>query len=304
MSIIGAQGRAGAASGHTGLAASIERNPLVAYFVIAFAGTWILFVPILLSKRGLGLIQLPDAAGLVFFVLATYAGPFVGALITTRIVEGRTGLRQWFGRMLQWRVGIQWYLLVLIGYPLLFGVPAVLVLGPQALQAASRNWPSFIGGYVATLAVGFFIPTLGEEAGWRGFALPRLQDKYGPLFGSLILGVLHAVWHLPAYFVSGPIINGGFQPVVFVANSLAIIASTFVWSWLFNNTAGSILFATYVHAASNAMSGQLPQALNITAPDVWFAFKVMGVTALIVIALTRGRLGHTEAANRFERPNG
>jgi len=90
---------------------------------------------------------------------------------------------------------------------------------------------------------------------------------------------------------------------VFLANSLAIIASTFIWTWLFNNTAGSILFATYVHAASNAMSGQLPQALNIASPDIWFAVKVMGVAALIVILLTRGRLGYSTTVATSERSN-
>ena len=294
MTIIGTEDRAGAATGQSSISATIRSHPLVAYFVIAFAGTWILFVPILLSGKGLGLIPLPDAAGLILFVLATYAGPFLAALAVTRILDGATGLRAWFQRMLQWRVGILWYLIVLIGYPLVFGVPAILTAGAPALTAAMHNWPSFLVSYITLIPVGFFIPTLGEEAGWRGFALPRLQKAYGPLAGTLILGVLHALWHLPAYFVNGAVITGGFNPTVFVANSLAIIAGTFVWTWLFNNTAGSILFATYMHATSNAMSGALPKALNLTSPDPWFGFEVLAVAALVVILLTRGRLSYSE----------
>ena len=291
MSLIGMQEQQAAAPG-SGIAASIQRHPLVAYFTIAFAGTWLLFVPILLSGKGLGLIPLPDAVGLILFIIATYAGPFLAALIVTRVVDGRPGLQAWFRRMIQWRVGVQWYLLVLIGYPLIFGIPAILELGAPTISALSHNWPSALVSYFAAIPIGFFIPTLGEEAGWRGFALPRLQKAYGPLLGTLILAVLHALWHLPAYFVNGAIITGGFNPVVFIANSLAIIAATFIWTWLFNNTAASILFATYVHAVSNAMSGALPKALNLTAPDPWFAFEVLGVVALVVIAVTRGRLGY------------
>ena len=198
MSLTGMQDRSAAVGTEVGVAAFIKRHPLVAYFVIAFAGTWILFVPILLSGRGLGLIHLPDTAGLILFVLATYAGPFLAAFITTRVIEGQPGVRAWFRRMVQWQVGIQWYLLVLIGYPLVFGVPAMLTLGQPSVTAAMHNWPSFLVSYLAAIPVGFLIPTLGEEAGWRGFALPRLQKSYGPLGGTLILAVLHALWHLPA----------------------------------------------------------------------------------------------------------
>lgn len=293
MSITGVQDHPGAVPAEAGLAASIKRHPLVAYFVLAFAGTWLLFVPILLSNRGFGLIPLPDAAGLVLFIVSTYAGPFLAALIVTRILNGSTGLRAWFRRMIQWRAGIRWYLLVLVGYPIVFGLPALLQLGAPGVTAAAHNWSSFVASYIAAIPVGFFLPTLGEESGWRGFALPRLQKAYGPLAGSLVLGILHAAWHLPAYFVKGAIsADGVFDPTLFIANSLAIIATTFIWTWLFNNTAGSILFATYVHAASNAMSGALPKALNITSPDPWFAFEVAGVVALLVIAATRGRLGY------------
>ncbi len=281
-----------------GPGAWIKRHSLITYFVIAFAGTWLLFLPILLSNHGLGLIALPDALAFLLFIAATYAGPFLAAGVTTRIVAGGPGVRAWFRRMVQWRVGVGWYLLVLIGYPLLLGLPALAALGTPALSAAQHNWPLFVSGYLVAIPVGFFLPTLGEEAGWRGFALPRLQAVYGPLLGSLILGILHAFWHLPAYFVAGAISSGGFDPVLFVGNSLAIVASTFLWTWLFNHTRASILFATFVHATSNAVSAQLLGLLNIKTPDPWFAFEVMGVVALVLIVLTRGRLGYAKVEER------
>ncbi len=294
MTVTGMHEQAVETAGATGVAAAIRRHPLIAYFTFAFAGTWILFTPILLSAKGFGILPLPDAIGFALFILATYAGPFLAALILTRITEGTTGLRAWFRRMVQWRVGLKWYLLVLIGYPVVFGVPAMLQIGTPALTAAAQNWPSFLSGYLAAIPIGFFLPTLGEEAGWRGFALPRLQQEYGPLLGTLILAVLHAAWHLPAYFIKGAIsATGVFDPSLFVANSLAIVASTFVWTWLFNNTAASILFATFMHATSNALSGALLHALNITRPDPWFTFEVMGVVALVLIAVTRGRLSYS-----------
>lgn len=293
MSFIGMQESA-AMPAQAGLAAWIKRHPLAAYFLLAFAGTWIVYLPILLSGRGLGLIELPDAAAFIIFILATYCGPFLAAFVITRVTDGPHGVRRLLRRMVQWRTGLRWYLLVLIGYPLVFGVPAVLMLGPAGLAAAAQNWPMFLSGYLVAILTGFLLPTLGEETGWRGFALPRLQSMMGPLFGSLLLGVMHALWHLPAYFVKGLMSSGDFDPEVFAANSLAMIAGTLVWTWLFNKADGSILFATYVHAASNGVSLQLPAALHVTAPDPWFAFKVMGVVAMAVILLTRGRLGYSE----------
>lgn len=282
---------------HTDLRTLIRRDPLTAYFVIAFLGTWLIFLPLLLSDRGLGIIHMPDGLAFVIFVLSTYAGPFFAAWLVNRVVDGPPGVRLWFRRMLQWRVGWGWYVGVFIGYPLAFGLPALIMEGQSAARALQHNAGTFVLGYLAAILIGFFAPTLGEEAGWRGFALDRLQRLRGPLQGTLLLAALHALWHLPAYFLKGAISESGvFDPALFIANSLAIVASSIVWTWLFNRAGGSILFATYVHAVSNAMSGNLAAALNLTRPNVWFAFGVSAVLALLVILLTRARLGYTASS--------
>jgi membrane protease YdiL (CAAX protease family) len=230
------------------------------------------------------------------FILSTYAGPFLAAWIVTRLVDGRLGVRLWFKRMLQWRVGWVWYLLVLVGYPLAFGIPALVLEGAPAVSAMQQNAGSFVVGYLATILIGFFAPTLGEEAGWRGFALTRMQRSHGPLMATLVVSVFHAVWHLPAYLIKGAITSTGvFEPTLFLANSLAIIAGSFIWTWLFNNAAGGILFATFVHATSNGMSANLPAFLNLQDSNVWFAFCVSAVVAVLLIAITRGRLAYSQA---------
>ena len=119
-----------------------------------------------------------------------------------------------------------------------------------------------------------------------------------PLVATLVVAAIHAVWHLPAYFVKGAITaTGELDPTLFVANSLAIIAASFIWTWLFNNAAGSILFATFVHAASNGMSANLPAFLDLQDPNVWFAFGVTAVLAVMLILFTRGRLGFSETGS-------
>ncbi len=125
-----------------------------------------------------------------------------------------------------------------------------------------------------------------SSAGFAGWA------KRHPLVGSLMLGLLHAFWHFPAYFIPGTILPGPFDLSAFIGNSLGIIVGTILWTWVFNNARGSILIAMLVHGVSNAASGYIPQLLGLPPDHYWASFKIFGVCALLVIVLTRGRLSY------------
>src|SRR5678815_2001893 len=96
--------------------AGVRRHPLLAYFVLAFVGTWVCFSPITLSQRGLGIlpVELSDAVVFILYFLATYTGPFLAAFLVTRIVDGGAGVRALLRRLVQWRIGVQWYLILLL----------------------------------------------------------------------------------------------------------------------------------------------------------------------------------------------
>jgi membrane protease YdiL (CAAX protease family) len=275
----------------------MRRHPLVAYFALAFAGTWALFFPVALSRRGLGVLPVafPPAAVFVLYFLATYAGPFLSAFVVTAATDGKPGVRQLLRRMRQWRVGVRWYLVILAGYPLVFLVGLTPLLGTQPLAGLVQRWPLLLSVYLPNILIGLILPALGEETGWRGFALPRLEAQYGALGGSLILGSLHALWHLPAYLAPGFILSGPFDMTVFVANSLAILAATLIWTWVVNNAQASILIAMLVHATSNATSALIPKLLPALPDDPWGAFKILGGLALLIVVLTRGRLAYRRA---------
>jgi membrane protease YdiL (CAAX protease family) len=275
------------------LRAWIKCHQLVAYFTLAFAGTWIMIIPLLLSQRGMGLITLPDAGAFFFYFLATYTGPFLSAFVVTGLVTGRPGVRLLLKRIVLWRVGVQWYALILLGYPLVMLVGIIVMLGFTPLAGIAQKWQLFFTAYIPAILVGMLFPGLGEETGWRGFALPRLQMGYGPLAGSLILGFLHAMWHIPAYFVRGMITNGPFDPNIFIANTFAIMASTIVWTWIFNNTRSSVFIAILLHATSNA-AGALVTQLATLPYNPWASFEIFGACALLIILFTRGRLSYSE----------
>jgi membrane protease YdiL (CAAX protease family) len=279
-------------TGHLGIADRIKQHPLLAYFLLAFGLTWFFLAPIVLSQRGLNLIALPDEALLILFLISTFIGPTPAAFIVTGVTEGRAGVKQLLKRMVQWRVGIQWYLLVLIGYPLVLMLGVAVVRGAEPFTALLSSPQLLVTSYLPMILIGIIYPSIGEEPGWRGFALTRMQARYGPLFATLMLGALHALWHLPAYTIPGAITPNGFDPVVFVANSLAIVAATVLWTWLFNNARGSILFAMFVHATSNAVSGLIPRLVAESTGDPFFGFKVFLVVAVVLIVLTRGKLAY------------
>ncbi len=270
----------------------IKRHPLASFFVLAYAFSWVFSIPIMLSQRGLGLFTLPDPLLLVLFLAATFIGPTPAAFIVLGLTEGRPGVVQWLRRMAQWRVGLKWYILVTLGYPLIFLLGLTVPLGAAFWSDLAQKWPLIFSAYLPLIPLGLLYPAIGEEPGWRGFALPRLQVRFGPVLASLILGALHACWHLPAYFIPGAISDTGFSPAVFVGNSLAIVAFSLIWTWLFNNASGSVFFAMFVHATSNANSAFLGQVLPHPLDDPFFGFKVGAVVALLVIVFTRGRLSY------------
>jgi membrane protease YdiL (CAAX protease family) len=260
---------------------------------MAFAFTWIAWSPWVLSEDGVGLLpyQLGDTASGLLNTAAIFLGPTVSALIMTATTEGRVGVRRLLRRIVLWRVGLRWYLFAFIGVPLVMALGAIIVPGGLASF-------QFLGpGYVLT-NLALFIPILimggplFEEIGWRGFALPRLQPLHGPLVGSLILGLMWGLWHLPQFMVPDwAATSGGSDFLAIVKFVLFAIASAIVFTWVFNNTKGSVLMAILVHTAIDAPL--LPFSVTLGPSEAMNGMLLsLGVVALLVVAFTRGRLGY------------
>jgi membrane protease YdiL (CAAX protease family) len=276
---------------HAGL---LARHPLVFYFLFAYAFSWLTWLPLVLSEDGAGLLSFRSPLGFyATLAIATFVGPFLSAFIMTGMTEGRAGIGRLLRRFVLWRVGLQWYLFALIGIPAIM-VLSVVVL-PGALASFHGLAPLDPLPWLGLFVYNFFLGgPLGEEPGWRGFALPRLQRLHGPLVGTLILGPLWALWHLPVFWVPAwnlpPTI---FNIVLFV---IAAIAFAIVMTWVFNNTQGSLLIAVLVHASFDMFLSTLN--LLFPAPlvtDYGSNVPVLigfGALALVLVALTRGRLGY------------
>lgn len=283
----------------------ISDHPLTAYFILAFVLSWLPLVPLTLSQNaGVGVLpyDLPNLLMYVLLALTTFSGPTLAAIVVTGITEGRHGLKPFFKRFIQWRVGFGWYLVALFIMLLIWLLGYTAVVGLPLMFGAVSHWPLLVTNFLPFVAFGMLIPAIDEEPGWRGFALPRLQGRYGPLWASVILGTLHGLWHIPAVFTAlyGPLPLANLLPFILTA-----ALATFLYTWVYNHTGGSILIAMLMHAASNAATAwitALLQATGLAVPETgwagyivghgWLNVIAFGLAALLVVVLTRGRLGY------------
>jgi len=264
------------------IATTARAFPLAAYFVLTYALSWIILVP-----AGLGL--LPDSAGVLAWVAPF--GPAVAAFVVTALIGGRPAVGQLLRQLVQWRVGVGWYLLVLFGIPLIELFGAFVVLGTVPFEDLARNWPVIFTGYLPAVLYVAVFTGMGEEPGWRGFALPRLQDRHGPLLATAFLSVVWGMWHLPN------VLFGGYTGLSFSLWLAATIASAFIYTWVYNNTGGSILLAALLHGAINGgttlVTGLLPSLDDALHLPLYGALAVgFSAAAIVLVVATRGTLGY------------
>jgi membrane protease YdiL (CAAX protease family) len=238
---------------------AIKNNSMLSFFVLAFLFTWINWIPQALLSRGIVNYKVP-----VFITIIAGYGPALSAIIITRLTSGMAGVKNLFGRVIQWRAGLRWYAIVLLLPPAitiaaqllhqLLGNGSEKLLPFQLLNLGPPGTP--VSVQILLLAIVFIIgfDGFGEELGWRGFALPRLLEKYSALTASLVLGAIWAIWHLPYAMTVGTSMSEH-HFLYFVPG---IIASSILSTWIYNNTNGSILMVILFHATGNLSYMVLP----------------------------------------------
>jgi membrane protease YdiL (CAAX protease family) len=199
----------------------IRRHPLIAFFILAFAFAWSILIPLALSSYGL-VAKPPD----VLLLVMGY-GPTLAAIAVSLVLGGRAEVGRLLRRLLIWRVGWGWWAITLF-------LNAAIILAALELYGLLGNdipaLPPLKPGLLLDVAVIFVLASLinGEEIGWRGFALPRLQQRYGIVATVGVLGVLESVFHLPIFLNNGPSEAGGQKGVPFAA---FVVTSIFACSF-------------------------------------------------------------------------
>jgi membrane protease YdiL (CAAX protease family) len=244
---------------------AVRRHPLLWFFVLAYALSWWPWPLYLLGVAGSPIVSF---------------GPFLAAVVVLASTHGKRGVLGLLRRMVHWRVHPVWYVVALLLPVAISGTAALLnvSLGAQSPSAAELGaWPGLLPQFLLLLLV----PGIGgtwEEPGWRGYALPVLQARRSALLASLILAPLWALWHLP-------LIVYGF---ILLSDPLFVVAFTVMFTWLFNNTGGSVLIAMLMHAMIN--TGGFFTAMFSGADSVrqgWLLVALWWAVAIAVVIVTR-----------------
>ena len=256
---------------------TVANHELRFFFIIAFAFSWLVFLPMILFR-----------APIEFTMLASF-GPSVAALSTHRLA---TGSYQAFRFCSTWlrtfgasALGIA---LVVLAYVVL---PGITTADPRRLDwsiltsVGVYNYSTLLGG------------PLGEEPGWRGYALPRLEARLGPIRASALLDLVWFAWHLPLFLIPGWTTS----PVwIFV---LILVGLSVIMTYAVNLARFSVITAIAMHGAFNTVSRFLAGLFNHTQPRVHIPFEsvlaLCGLaTALVLIVMTKGRLAYSPQLKR------
>lgn len=263
----------------------MKQYPAASFFVLAFAISWVLWVPLVLYIK----FVLPadqEPGGLMLLMLLGTFAPTVAAIMMTGILEGKPGVKKLLAKLLIWRVGVRWWLAAFLLAPVatFAAIGIYVLLGGTVGRFDPSQW------YVVLLGPVFALPFfVGEEMGWRGYALPRLQQKYTALWSSVIVGALWALWHAPAYWASeGTVISG--KPVTLFAVGwyiIFLIGISIQMTWVYNNSKGSLLLMVLFHGMftgpnvfplfPDISSNALDQIIKLAPIPVW-------IMAILIIA--------------------
>lgn len=253
----------------------IKINPLIAYFTLTYAISWAIWSPIFAAAQGWVNWDVPYA----LYYFGSF-GPMLAALIVTMLTEGGPGLRDLLRRIVKWRLELRYYAFAILVPFGLFALAYLLnwIIAGEWSDLRLLGEADYLPHLGPFGVLGLWLLTygLGEETGWRGFALPHLQKKHSAASATLILALFWATWHLPAFFFRDTYVELGL--LGFPMFAIMMIFSTMVFTWLYNSTQGSVFIVIIFHAVFNWLSvseagGQLAAGI-MSAPLVLWALYV------------------------------
>lgn len=244
----------------------LRRHPLVYFYALACG----MNIAILLVHRMV--VPLPR----IPMAVAQAATPTISAMLVAAALNGKQGVHEVLAGFMRLKVNWHWYLaaFLMTGIPLLI---ALVYLGSGHLPRGLKPDAS-VATFFSALALCLFSGPLPEEAGWRGFALPYLQKRYNALVSSLILGLLWAFWHIP--FFLDPVYRAATMPFAMFVG--VVIGLSILFTWIFNNSGGSLFLTVLAHFFFNVSSVILVQFLG-WMPPLWLYVGGGSLMALLTL---------------------
>ncbi len=238
------------------------------------------------------IVAIGISAAIPLFVLQLFPpwAPSIAAFIVILLVlKERNEIRKLVGKLGIWRIGIGWYLAALSPFAIsLLAIGLYIGLGnPIPGPHMPFDWSIGLFWLIGSVVIG----SIGEELGWRGFALPHLQSRFSALGSSLILGVFWGFWHLPIYLLIG-LEEGQFDLLNFLSFILLTVFISIIITWIVNNTNGSVLGAIIFHASFNFSLALFVEILGLIQLQWYFLaiiilYSIYAITLVIIYGYTR-----------------
>ena len=258
-------------------AKAFEARNLAFFFLLVFGWNAIMWVSVSIFglKMPAGFTD-PTFPLWLLVALPATCGPTIAAFLMTAITEGKPGVKALWRRFWNRNLSIKWLLVSLLFLELLrlaANLVARLVDGQHypIIEAPSPLW-----SYIPLFLQYFVFTGMAEEFGWRGYALPRFQAKWSALVSSIVLGLIWTSWHIQAFFIPGlPLYQTNFWEW-----APGIILSSIVYTWIFNNTKGSVLAAALIHAALNTSV-----VVFTTQSTTWYHYGILLLAIIVIVAI-------------------
>jgi len=258
-------------------ARAFEPRNLVFFFLLAFGLTWISAVLLgIFDPKMPASITDPVILFFVFIALPGAFGPMLAAFIMTGITEGKLGVKALWRRFWNRNLSLKWLLVTLLFYDALRLVANLIVRTIDGQIYPFVDLPNPFWMIIPLFLQAFILSGMGEEFGWRGYALPRFQAKWNALTSSIVLGLIWASWHIPFFFIHNqPLYQRNFWEWVPL-----ILLSSVIYTWIFNNTKGSVLAAAILHASLNTAVVVLP-----THSSLWYYYGIWLLAVILIVII-------------------
>jgi membrane protease YdiL (CAAX protease family) len=259
----------------------MKRSGLITFYVLVYVLAWGLGAAFAFAPKPMeamfGPVQLWNP-----IVFAAIWLPTILGLVCALAFDGVAGLRELLARIFRWRIPLRWYVISTVGV-------AVLALSARFVQAEVHHtaappvldfatWPHLAWYGISMLVVD--PGPIGEDPGWRGFALPRMLNEFSPWLAATLLGVIWGIWHLPAFYFSG--MPQAELPIL--QFMIVCIAQTVVMSWIAINARGAVIPAILVHWAANRFN-------DLSVDGATYCAIAWTIAAVAVVLATRGQIG-------------
>src|SRR4051794_27310024 len=252
----------------------LHRHPVAIFFVLTYAIAWAFWVPLVILQD-----RAAPALDLVLRILGS-STPSVLAILLVAHLQGRAEVRRLLRRLLIGRVNIGWYAAIVA----LTALPVVAVWVSTLLGAPTPILAVTVPAVVVTFLFSIFPGSaMGEELGWRGFALPRLQAGRSALVASLIVGGVWGTYHLPLF-----LLGASNRPLsLFPPFALSCVIMSVFYTWMYNGTGGSLFMVVLLHATTNLPLSIVYAPLEErVVPLFWLFDAILALAAVVLIART------------------